>query len=69
MEKDNLEIKGYIGRWHVIEESFFKGTKVYLLEHSTYGDEAPGLWVDEDLNVIVDDVYNGVLDLIEAERV
>ena len=40
---------------------------MFLLEHQTYGDEAASLIVDQDLNVVLDDVWNGFddLDLLE----
>lgn len=68
MEKDNIKIKGHVGKWHVINEKEYSGKMVYLLEHDTYGDMAAGLIIDKDLNVILDDVWNGFLDLDESEE-
>ena len=68
MEKSKIKVKGHTGTWSVIEESYFKGQKVYLLEHERWGDEAANLWVDKDLNILIEDSYNGILDLVEAER-
>lgn len=65
---DGVAVKGHIGTWHSIELAYTKGKKVWLLEHDEYGDEAGMLWVDENLNVIVADVWNGLLDLIESEE-
>lgn len=68
MQKDGIKIKGYIGKWYVIGCSHYKGKEVYLLEHETYGDEAASLIVDGELNVLLDDVWNGFsdLDLLES---
>ena len=64
MLKDNIKIKGHVGKWHVIDEKEYSGKMVYLLEH----DMAAGLIIDKDLNVILDDVWNGFLDLDESEE-
>lgn len=63
MQKDNIKISGHIGSWHIIGEKYFQGKKVYLLEHETYGEDAASLIIDTDLNVIMDDVWNGFSDL------
>lgn len=68
MDKDNIKIKGHVGKWHVIDKKKHRGKMVYLLEHDTYGDMAAGLIIDENLNVILDDVWNGFLDLDENEE-
>lgn len=68
MNKDNIKIQGHVGKWHVIDEKEYKGKMVYLLEHDTYGDMAAGLIIDKNLNVILDDVWNGFLDLDESEE-
>ena len=67
MIKENIKIKGHIGRWYVIDEGYqqLNGTQqyLYMLEHETYGDEAECLIIDKDLNLILDEVYNGWDDL------
>lgn len=68
MDKDNIKIQGHVGKWHVIDEKKHRGKTVYLLEHNTYGDMAAGLIIDKNLNVILDDVWNGFLDLDESEE-
>lgn len=68
MDKDNIKIQGHVGKWHVIDKKEHRGKTVYLLEHNTYGDMAAGLIIDKDLNVILDDVWNGFLDLDESEE-
>lgn len=67
MLKNNIKIKGHIGTWYVIDEGYHNGKKVYLLEHEEYGDEAAALVVDQDLNIIMDDVWNGFNDLDDLE--
>ena len=63
MQKDNIKVDGYIGTWYVIDEMMWKCGMVYLLEHETYGDEAACLIVNKNLDVILDDVWNGFDDL------
>ena len=67
MKNDGIKIDGHRGRWHVIEESEWKGEKVFLLEHETYGDEAACLIVNEKLEIIMDDVWNGFDDMENLE--
>lgn len=59
----NITINGHQGTWYVIAEGCHKGSKVFLLEHETYGDEAACLIVNSSGHVIMDDVYNGFDDL------
>lgn len=54
-----IKIDGHIGKWYVIDREVIDYKAVFLLEHETYGDEAPCLIVDEDLNVLLDEVWNG----------
>ena len=63
MQKDNIKIKGYVGKWYVIDETIWNGEKVFLLEHQTYGDEAASLIVNENLEIVLDDSWNGFVDL------
>lgn len=63
MEKTGIKIKGHVGKWYVIEEGYHKERKIYLLEHETFGDEAACLIVDKELNVVMDEVHNGLSDL------
>lgn len=74
--KDNIRINNHCGTWYVVEEAVFhRPTKtgvedipVYLLESEMYGDEAAWLCVDHDLNIILEEVWNGVDDLREYEE-
>lgn len=63
MKKENIKIEGHVGTWYVIDESYHHGRKVYLLEHEQYGDEAACLIVDKELNVLLEDVWNGFEEL------
>lgn len=63
MLENGIKIKGHVGKWYVIDKTFYKGKVVCLLEHETYGDEAACLIVDENLNIIQDEVWNGFDDL------
>lgn len=65
---NGVKVNGHRGKWHSIDSAYSNGKKVWLLEHDTYGEDAAMLWVDENLNVIVDDVWNGLQDLIESEE-
>lgn len=63
MQKDHIKIEGHIGKWYVIDERVWNGEKVFLLEHETYGDEVACLIVNEKLEIILEDVWNGFDDL------
>lgn len=75
----HITISGHIGTWYVIDEGDFVLTPdtddgkaltipahLYLLEHEEYGDEAAHIIVNEDGKVVLDDVWNGFDDLLEA---
>lgn len=65
IEKDSkdIRIKGYIGKWYVIETKQYSGKDLFLLEHQTYGGDAACIIVDSDGKVILDETYNGFEDL------
>ena len=65
MQKENIKIYGHYGTWHVINEMEIDGEMLYLLEHETYGDEATGLIVNDNLDIVCDDVWNGFDDYYE----
>lgn len=67
MQNNNIRIKGHKGTWYVIGKTIYNMKEVFLLESEQYGDEAPSLIVDNELNVILDDVYNGFNDLYDME--
>lgn len=66
MQKEGIKVEGHVGKWYVIDETTFRGEPAYLVEHETYGDEAACLIINEKKEVILDDVWNGFLDLAEA---
>ena len=68
MQKENIIIEGHIGTWYIVDESEYKGRTVYLLEHEEFGDMAPCIIVDENLNAILVGCHNGFLDLDELEE-
>ena len=63
MKKENIQLNSIKGKWYVIDESWRNSIKVYLLESEEYGDEIPCIIVDEKMNVLLDNVYNGFDDL------
>ena len=67
MQDNNIKIKGYKGTWYIIGKTIHNMKEVYLLEHEQFGDETPSIIVDNELNVILDDVYNGFDDLYDME--
>lgn len=65
----NLAIEGHEGTWYVIATTYHEGNTVFLLEHEQYGEDAACIIVDEDGNIVLDDVYNGFDDLVDAYNV
>ena len=63
MKREHIKVEGHIGRWYVIDESYHRGQKVYLLEHETYGDEAACVIIDQEGKLIMEDVWNGLVEL------
>ena len=67
-ESDGIQVEGYRGYWHVIDWQYIKGRKLFLLEHSSYGDMTEGLIIDENGDLILDEVWNGWEDYTYAEE-
>ena len=63
-KRDNIKVKGYKGTWYIIDEAFIQAKKVYLLESEVWGEDVPALVVDKNLNVLLDECYNGFDDYI-----
>lgn len=63
IKKEGLKVEGHKGTWYVIDEGYYKGKRVYLLEHEQYGEDAACLIVNKDLEILMDDVWNGLEDL------
>jgi len=58
----------YEGTWSVIGTEKINGKDLFLLEHEEHGDEHPALIVDEDVNVFMEDVWNGFDDFKEQKE-
>ena len=68
MKTDTIKIAWHVGTWYVIDQQTQPdGQTFFLLEHDVFGDDAACIIVDENLNIILDDVWNGWLDLEEAQ--
>ncbi|MHA3226107.1 hypothetical protein ACV7JQ_09215 [Globicatella sulfidifaciens] len=65
MEKTGLKINGHIGTWYVVDTHIFRGEQCYELEHEEFGSDAAHIIVDPEGNVLVDDVWDGFLNLKE----
>jgi len=66
VNSEHIHIKGHVGTWYAVSErDSARHGKLFLLEHEAYGDDAPGLIVNEAGEVIVDNVHNGFLDYEE----
>ena len=64
---DGVRIKGHIGKWHEVDRFESKEGILILLEHDTFGDEAANLIVKKDLTLVMEDVWNGFDDYLEAQ--
>lgn len=71
-EKENIVVKGYRGKWYVIDErsaasyGVLDSKRLYLLEHQTYGDETCCVIINERKELVLGEVWNGFADLEEA---
>lgn len=77
-DSECIQVEGHYGTWHVIDDGWYALTpdvngepKTYrahcfLLGHDEYGDEAASVIVDQDGRLLLEDVYNGFDDLLEA---
>lgn len=64
----SIRIPGHKGTWHIIDKTEDGDKTLFLLEHDTYGDEAACLIVDEDMNLLCEDVWNGFNDYFEQKE-
>lgn len=64
-DSDELIIDGYEGTWYVVDTENIDGRELFLLESENYGDEAAGIIIDKERNVIMGDVWNGFSDYHE----
>lgn len=65
-KKQHIKIENMKNRWSAVENNKYNGHTLYLMENDTYGDETEYLIIDEDNFIVLDNVYNGWLDLDEA---
>lgn len=65
-ELDGVKIEGYPGKQHSIDKLYYGTHCLYLMEHDTYGDMTESLIIDEDLRLLVPDVWNGFEDFYDA---
>ena len=75
---DGIEIAGHEGTWYVIDEGDFQITPdvdgkpetltahLFLLESELYGEDAAGLIVNDEKQIVMEDVWNGFDDLEDA---
>ena len=64
----SIRVTGYKGTWHIVVRMEDDGQNLFLLEHDTYGDEAACLIVDENMNLVCEDVWNGFDDYFEQKE-
>lgn len=60
MNTDKLSVEGHFGTWHTIDSADFYGRKIFLMEHDFYGDDAAGIAVTEDGELVAEDLWNGL---------
>jgi hypothetical protein len=70
-----IEIAGHEGTWYIIDEGDFQITPdvdgkpetltahLFLLESELYGEDAAGLIVNDEKQIVMEDVWNGFDDL------
>ena len=59
MDTSGLAVSGRVGTWHTIDHMEVDGHTFWLMEHDTFGDEAPCVIVDEKGKLAISDVYDG----------
>ena len=64
-ESTNVELKGLADKFYVISKMMIDDKPYFLLENEVYGDEKPDVICDENKNVLIENAYNGYLDLFE----
>lgn len=65
MKMDGIKIDGHRGKWYVIDELVKFGKVFYLLEHETYGEEAPWIAIDSSYKLIMEDIVDGASELAD----
>ena len=54
-----LAVAGHVGTWHTVDHMEVDGHTFWLMEHDTFGDEAPCIILDEQGKLAISDVYDG----------
>lgn len=67
MKLEKIKIEGHRGTWSEYAREVIRGRELVLLEHDTYGDEAPNLIVTPKGKLIMEDVWNGFHDYKEEK--
>jgi len=62
---EGITVKGHTGTWYVIDAIMSEQKLYFLLESEQHGEDANGLIIDSNNNLILEDVYNGFDDLRE----
>ena len=65
MNKMNVTVPGHKGSFYVIDEGYINGELYYLLEHNTYGEDAPAVAIGVDNGMIFEDIFNGLEEVLE----
>ena len=66
MKESGIKLPGYTDTWGVIDKDSYNGRDYWLLENEKWGDETQYIIVEANTKIVVlDDVYNGFLDLVE----
>ena len=69
MAASEIKIPGYQGKWYLVEHDYCLGRAVTAYESCIWGNDAAWIWLFDDTGeVLMDDSYNGVLDLVEFEN-
>lgn len=63
--KNKVKVEGHRGTWYVVDELLFIGKTYYLLEHNTYGNDVAWVAVDYDGNLVMEDIWGGVEELLD----
>ena len=63
--REGIKLQNYKGTWYVIDEKEYDGETLYLVESEVYGDERAAMVINNDLEVLFDEAWNGFDDYDE----
>jgi len=66
--KEHVKIERHIGTWYEINDITINGKSYYLMEHETYGEDAPCVAIREDGSLLLEDIWNGIADIRDYLR-